>query len=368
MRESQICTHCKKRLKISPHRIIVDKYPQRIEASNQLERKNENLTKTMQLEKLKERYPYYKTKFNSRTDRSLEQYSKLVSTQNLKIAEYVLKWEHDNKQKISKNLAREILSDPIGFLKQHSMKIGDPYEIKPIKEAFGDINQTEVDFGKDVVVINKWIFDALLLIRSNSDGILESELLQKLSITKNESKKLIPRLLRLDDIFSEDIMHNNIVVDHLLRSNLSNMESNKCEYDQVYNLEKIEKLTKQMVNEHLIDKKLTNKHLRKILTTEYVQLGSISKIVEMHPNMSKKDILRHIITDKRLPPNLKRLENEGALHSNLECSLKIALFATTYFDWDGDVTKENDIINLATSISRYLKSNRELNQVFEESR
>ena len=75
-------------------------------------------------------------------------------------------------------------------------------------------------------------------------------------------------------------------------------------------------------------------------------------------------LMDHVITDKRLPLKLKKLENDGALHSNVNCSLYIALYAVNYYEWDGQNDTEDDVINLAKSISIYLQKNKEINQEF----
>lgn len=62
------------------------------------------------LEQLKEKYPYGDTPFNKYQDRDLRQYSKLVSTKDLKVAEFVLKWEHEHGKRVHKNLAWELLT------------------------------------------------------------------------------------------------------------------------------------------------------------------------------------------------------------------------------------------------------------------
>ena len=68
------------------------------------------ISKTKLLEQLKEKYPYSDVPFNRFRDRDPRQYSKLVSTKDLKVAEFVLKWEHEHKKRIHKNMAWELLT------------------------------------------------------------------------------------------------------------------------------------------------------------------------------------------------------------------------------------------------------------------
>jgi len=87
-------------------------------------------TKTSQLNKLKSKYPYYDSKFDKFRDRTDIQYHLLVSTKNLKVAEFVLRWEHNHKQRIAKKTASEILTDPETFLVKNEFAKEDFDEIK----------------------------------------------------------------------------------------------------------------------------------------------------------------------------------------------------------------------------------------------
>lgn len=71
---------------------------------------DEKISKSKLLEQLKEKYPYVDSPFKKYRDRDLIQYSKLVSTKDLRIAEFVLKWEHEHGKRIHKNLAWELLT------------------------------------------------------------------------------------------------------------------------------------------------------------------------------------------------------------------------------------------------------------------
>ena len=86
------------------------KAPKFTDKSNQNIEIKEKVTKTKLLEELKEKYPYGDSPFNKFRDRDPRQYSKLVSTKDLKVAEFVLKWEHDHNKRIHKNMAWELLT------------------------------------------------------------------------------------------------------------------------------------------------------------------------------------------------------------------------------------------------------------------
>ena len=61
---------------------------------------------------LKIKYPYVNSSHNPFRDRDqLKQYWKLVSTKNLKIAEFVLKWEHVHEKRIHRDKVWELLTE-----------------------------------------------------------------------------------------------------------------------------------------------------------------------------------------------------------------------------------------------------------------
>jgi hypothetical protein len=82
----------------------------------------ERISKGEVLEKLKEKYPYSDVPFNRYRDRDPRQYSKLVSTKELNVAEFVLKWEHGHKKRIHKNMAWELLTE-----RKNNEKISDEF-------------------------------------------------------------------------------------------------------------------------------------------------------------------------------------------------------------------------------------------------
>ena len=72
--------------------------------------KPEKISKASELRELKKEYPHSDNKW-SYGDRDERQYSKLVSTRELNVAEFVLKWEHEHKKRIPDKMARELLTE-----------------------------------------------------------------------------------------------------------------------------------------------------------------------------------------------------------------------------------------------------------------
>jgi len=214
--------------------------------------------------------------------------------------------------------------------------------------------------------INQLISESLEIIRKNSAGVYKKTLKQKLMLTENKFEKLLPKLLRIEDIVEDDVQGNEF-----LRSILYNDE--RVIQEQSTDIEKIErkhspeieKITMKMIQNHLRWKRNINKELKRKVITEFVEFRSLTKIYDLHPNDTAERIRSHLITDLRLPSELKKLENEGAMHPNLVCSLAIALYATDYFHWDDKKEDEEKIIDLAKSISKYLKSDEYMNQLFQ---
>ena len=127
-----------------------------------------------------------------------------------------------------------------------------------------------------------------------------------------------------------------------------------------------------MVTEYLNYKRTIDKSRKIKLIDEYLLHKSVAKVIELHSatgsTRREGEIKRHLITGLRLPAELRKLEEEGRLHHVHECSIKIALFATDHFNWDGQKNKEKDVVNLAIAISKYLQSDLELNQKFQEEK
>ena len=87
------------------------------------------ISKKVQLENLKKKYPFVKTPFNKFRDRDqFKQYWPLTGTKNFKITEFVLKWESVHGKRIHKDMAQEILTD------KKKMEISDEYLEKIYKK------------------------------------------------------------------------------------------------------------------------------------------------------------------------------------------------------------------------------------------
>ena len=87
---------------------------ERLREYNYNEIETKKLSKSSMLENLKIKYPYVDSPRNPYRDRDqMKQYWKLVSTKNLKVAEFVLKWEHVHEKRIHKDMAWELLTEII---------------------------------------------------------------------------------------------------------------------------------------------------------------------------------------------------------------------------------------------------------------
>ncbi len=127
----------------------------------------------------------------------------------------------------------------------------------------------------------------------------------------------------------------------------------------------IHELTKQMIAEYIKKKGQRNKSLKQRLTIEFVKGKSISEICKSNPEYSKNEILNHIITDKRLPAELKKMENEQYFDSDTKISLAVPLFAVDYYQWEGKKKDEQKVIDLAVAIKKHLgKKNNKTRDIF----
>jgi len=248
---------------------------------------------------------------------------------------------------------RSIINHFDNFLKSQNSQTN-----QEVSNEIQDSNQTS---KMSTDKINKLISKSLMLIRKNSVGIYETSLLEELKISENEFKLIIPKLSRLEDIveeiedwdgFSKKVL-KSVKVKEITKINTTNDTS------------EIKKITYKMVQEYIHHKNYINRKLKLELISAYQKHKSLSKIYEMYPNETQEKIRRHIITDIRLPLELKDLENAGGLHPNVTCSITIALYATDYFNWHGKKEDEGKILNLSKSISEYLSSDEYLNQLFQ---
>lgn len=256
------------------------------------------------------------------------------------------------------------------------------------------------DGEKEIDEINKLISKALILIRIRPDGISTSELSQKLSVSNDELKKLIPRLLRIDYIFQEEVISDDGVSITKLYVDLSScqltdeeeiLRMKRVQLDQriAANMIKLKVLNerKAKINKILASrtdpvsakvvtekskldirkecmqvikykrKKIDPSLLREVIL-EYFELFSVKKVCEKHPWVKEKKIRRHLQTPKRLPQELQ--EKAQYLVSDPESSMTIAMYATDYFDWDGDVNNERKVTEFANKLQEGFQENNDL--------
>lgn len=175
----------------------------------------------------------------------------------------------------------------------------------------------------------------------------------------------IDEWLSFFESFESDANTVNDFISPIINESLEkkSIKSKSLEIESKHDSE-IGRIVTKMVEEHARWRNNTNKNLKRELIFAYQQNKSLKKLYEMYPNYTMEKIRKHTVTDLRLPPTLKELENEGGLHSNPTCSITIALFTTDYFDWDEKRKNEEKILNLAKSISTYLQTNAQLNQLF----
>ena len=268
---------------------------------------------------------------------------------------------------------RSIIQNFENFLKPQHTKMSQVIS-KQILDSGESTNKKQ-----NIDEINESISEALIIIRKNSSGVYKKILEQKLMMTEEEFEKFLPKLLRIEGIVEEEDGHSNIFLKFIEKNDERVIQKQtieqKTEYentDWVVEKEKIqreqapeiEKIIIQMIQNHLRWKKNINKELKRNVISEFIEVRSLEKVYEIHPSYTAERIKAHLITDLRLPKELKILENEGGLHPNLICSLAIALYATDYFHWDGKKEDEEKVTDLAISISKYLNSNNRLNNIF----
>ncbi len=268
----------------------------------------------------------------------------------------------------SKNTARNqrsIIENFENYLKLKNSQDGQdiPNEITSSNESLIDTN-----------TINQLISDALVIIRKDSTGIYEDVLRNELNISENEFKQILPKLLRLEGMVEESEDWGDGISKKILRSIkiIEKSTPTKIKKETVKkNTEskqdkEIKDITYKMVAEHVRWKYNIDKKLKIELIDSYLKHKSMKKVYDEFSIHTKQKIRIHLTTDIRLPPKLKEIE-KGGLHSNPSCSTTIALYTTDYYDWENNPSDENEekIIDLAKSISNYLRSDINMNNIFE---
>ncbi len=248
------------------------------------------------------------------------------------------------------------------MLKRNPPKMDRKFLLKIAEDgSFGTDSVGESDqVSKDRNKMNKLITSVLNSIKRNAEGIYLSDLKRELGISDIDKVKLLPKLARIDGVIKKEILHKGTHLDTLLKYKSQNKSITK-DIDVEPNIEKI---TKEMIMEHMANKRDIIKELRRHLTKEFVELRSMKKLMENNPGIPKDTIKRHARTSLRLPDKLRKMENEGTLHPDPECSLQIALFAVNHYDWDGEKEKIHDVVHMVQSILECLRDNNDLKLMF----
>ena len=291
---------------------------------------------------------------------------------------------------IPKLLSLDSISDEVikreGIPVNRILKI-DKTETKETKNKVEKINQNNLE------EINQLISEALIIIRKNAPGVYITALSRELNISKYELDELIPRLLRIEDIIKEVEMVDGVSRTIIRSTNesssltknadkirneirdIENDAKNRIEKENIQkhssqtkesssHNDEIKDITQKMVAEHVRWKYNIHKKLKIELIDSYLKHKSMKKVYNEFSIYTKQKIRLHLVTNMRLPPKLKEIEQSGGLHSDPTCSITIALYAVDYYNWDGD-GDENKIIELAKFISKYLQTDVKLNNIFE---
>ena len=203
---------------------------------------------------------------------------------------------------------------------------------------------------------NDLISIALQMIKDTKRGIYLGDMKNRLNVSDHDFNYLIPRLVRIDGVTKREVMHGDIILETIFE--YDNSQHEKVESNDTRSM------IMQMIYKYHIYKKSVNKYHRIKLINDFIKLGSVKNVVKNNPDLSKEDIKEYTQTDLRLPVELKKLENEGALHQDVNCSLYIAVFAVNYYDWDGEKHDQDNVTNLAKLISKYLAGDKKLNKEF----
>ena len=248
--------------------------------------------------------------------------------------------------------------------------------------------------------LNELISLSLKIIADNPFGIYEYTLMEKLKISEKEFQKIMPRILRLDNIDHEIKFVNgsykkiikeieisqiseltselesdkkpdtkidvNVTAEDI-RKEIKNMELEMTKkYDeQIKDREKIKRGNSSdniMMNECSLIIKYHKKRKDKKFMDEvfelYDEYKSIKKICVKMPWEKEDRIRLHLRTKTRLPEELQN--NAHSLLSDPDASLSILLYATDFFNWDGETANISKIMEFANQVKDIFESNQEL--------
>ncbi len=233
-----------------------------------------------------------------------------------------------------------------------------------------DIRESEPSQPTDA--LDSLTSKALHIIKTSTDGVCFSDLCSQLEIPKKDRIRLKDRLKRIDSISIKEIKHQDVFLDYLFEFNYPASptklkddvpESNSQTRGHVtvkqskslLTTDDLNNIVQQVLESYKTNKKNIKKPLQRTLTLEFINVKSLHEIVHNHPKISKKDILLHVRTPWRLPDELRKL-NESGLHSDPQLGLHIALFATDYYEWEGEENNQDKIVNLARLIANRVKN------------
>ncbi len=136
--------------------------------------------------------------------------------------------------------------------KIYKEKLRDSIEKEKTSEFLNSNKFFEINAEK----MNRLISDSLVLIRKNNAGIYEKTLLEALMITDEEFEQLIPRLLRIDDIFEEEIQDGDevkkVLISDLFEKPISNSEIS--ENQNIKNEQSLSDIIKKLKEANLGDR------------------------------------------------------------------------------------------------------------------
>lgn len=142
------------------------------------------------------------------------------------------------------------------------------------------IKSTELNTEK----INNCITDSLILIKNKRFGILQSEIQTILALSEREMSELIPRLLRLDNIYAEERIQNGIIVNRLLK--LKRPE--ESQYAPLL-------ISASDIEQYIASKNFSSSQT---IQSQTSVLTNFSKLVKQFPNDTKDQIFRRFIEGK----------------------------------------------------------------------
>lgn len=152
------------------------------------------------------------------------------------------------------------------------------------------------------------------------------------------------------------------IIPHLQIVNQKKGIESESSQDNPYEIsEEIDEICKKMINSYRNRPNLPERNIDLLpqMLDSYIELGSMKEISKYTgiPTSEIRIGFRNLV---RVPKELKKLHDEGRLGKDHILSSEIVIFATDYYFWDGVISEEKRVIELALKLRDFIYDEKNL--------